>query len=78
MQRHDNRSEHWFITKGTATVYTLDSSTDVELLGEYSKFDNLHINKLDWHQLANESESPLKIIEIQYGESCSEEDIERK
>ena len=78
MQRHDNRSEHWFITKGTATVYTLDSSTDVELLGEYNKFDNLHINKLDSHQLANESESPLKIIEIQYGESCSEEDIERK
>ena len=78
MQRHDNRSEHWFISKGTAMVYTLNSSTDVELKGEYVKFDNLHISRGEWHQLANESESPLKILEIQYGESCSEEDIERK
>ena len=29
------------------------------LRGEYVKFDNLHIAKGEWHQLANESESPL-------------------
>ena len=77
MQIHENRSEHWFISKGTAMVYTLNSGTDVELRGEYVKFDNLHIAKGEWHQLSNESESPLRIVEIQYGESCSEDDIQR-
>ena len=78
MQRHFNRSEHWFITKGIATVYTIDGSTDLELLGEYKMFDNLHIDKGEWHQLANEQDTPLKIIEIQYGTECSEDDIDRK
>ena len=79
MQRHQNRAEHWFITKGVATVYTINgSTTDYELLGEYKMFDNLHIDKNEWHMLANEEHTPLKIIEIQYGTDCSEDDIERK
>jgi mannose-6-phosphate isomerase-like protein (cupin superfamily) len=28
--------------------------------------------------LANEGNVPLKVVEIQYGENCIEEDIERK
>ena len=28
--------------------------------------------------LANETNKPLKVVEIQYGENCVEEDIERK
>ena len=78
MQRHENRSEHWFIVSGVATVYTLDSSSDIELNGEYKKFDRLHIERGEWHQLCNEEHVPLKIIEIQYGTSCIEDDIERK
>jgi mannose-6-phosphate isomerase-like protein (cupin superfamily) len=49
----------------------------MSVLGEYKMFDNLHIERNEWHQLANEGESPLKIVEIQYGESCIEDDIER-
>jgi mannose-6-phosphate isomerase-like protein (cupin superfamily) len=30
-----------------------------------------------WHQLANESDKPCKVIEIQYGKDCLEDDIER-
>ena len=79
MQKHENRSEHWFITKGVATVYTIGSgNTDVELMGEYKMFDNLHIPKGEWHQLTNEEHVPLKILEIQYGSDCSEDDIHRK
>ena len=79
MQRHMNRAEHWFITKGVATVYTINKrTTDYELLGEYNIFDTLHIEKGEWHMLKNETESPLRIVEIQYGESCTEDDIERK
>lgn len=78
MQRHRDRAEHWFVSEGIATVYTINRSTDAELLGEFKKFDHIHIRKTEWHQLCNETEQPLKIIEIQYGEQCVEEDIERR
>jgi D-beta-D-heptose 7-phosphate kinase/D-beta-D-heptose 1-phosphate adenosyltransferase len=77
MQKHQQRAEHWFVAEGIATVYTINVSTDIELLGTYNKFQHIHINKTQWHQLCNESDQPLKMIEIQYGENCIEEDIER-
>ena len=78
MQRHQDRSEHWFVAEGTATVYTIDKSTDVELLGTYSKHQYLHVSRTQWHQLCNETDHPLRVIEIQYGDRCDEEDIERQ
>jgi mannose-6-phosphate isomerase-like protein (cupin superfamily) len=78
MQRHEERSEHWFIAEGTAEVYTVNKSTDYELVGVFHKHQSLHITKSQWHQLCNPSNQPLKIIEIQYGNNCIEEDIERK
>jgi len=78
MQRHNDRLELWFVAQGTATVYTINSSSDEELDGVYKKFQNIHIASNQWHRLANETDEPLKIIEIQYGEECIEEDIERK
>ena len=78
MQRHQDRAEHWFVAEGTATVYTIDQSTDVDLLGEYTQHQHIHINRTEWHKLCNETDQPLRVIEIQYGNSCIEEDIERK
>ncbi len=78
MQRHQERAEHWFIAEGTAEVYTINKSTDQELLGVFHKHQSLHIKKTEWHQLCNPGNKPLKIIEIQYGTDCKEEDIERK
>lgn len=78
MQQHKDRAEHWFVADGTATVYTLDVSTDVELRGVFTKFKSLHIDKQECHQLCNETDAPLKIIEIQYGDNCIEDDIIRK
>jgi mannose-6-phosphate isomerase-like protein (cupin superfamily) len=78
MQRHKSRAEHWFVSEGTAHVYTVNKSTDVELINVFNKFDHIHIQKMQWHQLCNESRDPLKIVEIQYGDECIEEDIERK
>jgi len=56
----------------------MNCSTDMELTGVYKKHKIIYIPENDWHQLANESAEPLKIIEIQYGENCVEEDIERR
>ena len=78
MPRHKHRAEHWFVSEGEASVYTLDSSTDMELLGKYTTHQSLHIAEKQWHMLANETDKPLKVVEIQYGANCVEEDIERK
>ena len=78
MQRHQDRAEHWFVAEGTATVYTIDQSSDMDLLGEYTQHQHIHINRTQWHKLCNETNQPLRVIEIQYGENCVEEDIERK
>jgi cytidyltransferase-like protein len=79
MQRHKERSEHWFVAEGTATVYTINTrSTDVETLGTYNQHESLHIPVGTWHQLANEHDVDLKLVEIQYGTNCVEEDIERR
>ena len=78
MQRHEGRAEFWLVSSGTATVYTLNRSTDSELNGVYTRHKFLHIAPNEWHQLINEEASPLKVVEIQYGERCEEEDIERK
>lgn len=77
MQRHQERAEFWLVSEGTATVYTINASTDAELNGVYHRHDFLHISPQEWHQLINEQPTPLKIVEIQYGDRCEEEDIER-
>lgn len=78
MQRHQGRAEFWLVAEGEATVYTLDRSTDPDLRGRYGRHEYIHIDTNEWHQLINEDPSPLKIVEIQYGERCEETDIERR
>jgi len=79
MQKHFKRAEHWFIVEGVATVYTVSKDTELyEKRGIYKKHESLHIDLEQWHQLANEQDINLKIVEIQYGTNCIEEDIIRK
>lgn len=78
MQRHSNRAEHWFVSEGTATVYTINQKSDAELLGVFKQHQHIHIDQQEWHQLCNETQQPLRVIEIQYGLRCDEQDIERQ
>ena len=78
MQRHDQRAEFWFVAEGEAAIYTLDHSSDHELVGHFGVHEHIWIAKNQWHMLCNETDQPIKLIEIQYGENCVEEDIERK
>jgi cytidyltransferase-like protein len=79
MQRHRNRNEFWFVAEGVADVWTVDPiTTDFEFQGNYIKNQSLYIAENQWHQLQNNTDKPLKIIEIQYGTNCIEEDIERR
>ena len=78
MQRHKHRFEHWFVTEGPATINTLDEDENVVMKKFVMKNMQTYIDKEEWHQLVNKSNTPLKVIEIQFGENCVEEDIERK
>ena len=78
MQRHNLRAEYWIVSEGQAAVNRA-TPLDFELApAMLDKHDQLHIAVQEWHQLTNPYEHPLKIVEIQYGEQCIEEDIERK
>ena len=78
MQRHQFRNEHWFVTEGTAVVNTLDEDGNVKMRNFVMQNMQIYISRNEWHQLVNEKDTPLKVIEIQFGEKCIEEDIERK
>lgn len=72
MQRHANRTELWFIASGEASLNWEYGSERIK------KFKQETILPGEWHQLQNDTPLPLRVIEIQYGTHCSEEDIERK
>jgi cytidyltransferase-like protein len=78
MQRHWLRSEYWIVQEGTAIVNSQTSSGYALPPKTLNKYNEHHVPILEWHQLTNPYDVPLKIVEIQYGERCVEEDIERK
>lgn len=78
MQRHFKRAEYWIVSEGSAVVNSqLDSgyATPSVTLQTHQEY---RVPVRAWHQLTNPFDRPVKIIEIQYGEACVEEDIERK
>ncbi len=79
MQRHKHRRELWFVSEGDASVYTIGSaSSDLELMTQKTTHDSCYIAEHQWHMLSNETDQPLRIIEIQYGDDVIESDIERR
>lgn len=74
MQYHDFRSEYWIVSEGTATLKKEGSDQVITL----NKHENTTIDRKEWHQLCNETTDPLRVVEIQYGDMCIEEDITRK
>jgi D-beta-D-heptose 7-phosphate kinase/D-beta-D-heptose 1-phosphate adenosyltransferase len=78
MQRHQDRSEHWYILKGTCLVNTINISSDFDELGRYKENQSFTIHKRQWHQGCNETKEPCHILEVQYGDRCVEDDIERR
>lgn len=77
MQKHEYRSEFWFVAEGYATVHTLENNNE-KLIGVFGEHEDIWIPKEKWHRLSNETNTPLRLIELQYGEECTELDILRK
>jgi cytidyltransferase-like protein len=78
MQRHKLRSEYWFVSEGRAQVAGELASGYALPVVNLEQHDSHDVDKGTWHQLINPYNEPVKIIEIQYGEQCVEQDIERK
>jgi cytidyltransferase-like protein len=78
MQKHFKRNEYWLVTEGKCDVNSiLDTgySLPTKTLDEHKSY---HIPVGYWHQLSNPYSEPCRIVEIQYGELCVEEDIQRQ
>lgn len=71
LQRHQHRSERWIVVEGVASV-TRDNEHLTVRAGE-----SVMIPRESIHRLANNGSEFLLVIEIQYGDYLSEEDIER-
>lgn len=76
LQRHRFRSEHWIVTEGTATIWH-GIDTEYMTKKQLAKHQEIDIPVGYWHQLCNETDQPLKIVEIQHGINCIEDDIQR-
>ena len=71
LQSHKHRSEHWLVASGVATV---------ECNGEknyLNQFESISIPQGAKHRLSNENKALLKVVEVQFGEILSEDDITR-
>lgn len=78
MQRHFNRHEFWHVTEGKAILEMSMSSGYALPTMDLVKHSQVQIPQGDWHKLSNPYDTPCRIVEIQYGTECIEEDIERK
>jgi cytidyltransferase-like protein len=78
MQYHKRRNEFWLVSEGRGHVYTLKLGPDPVFVDELRPHEHFWVDQGLWHQLRNPTDQPLKIVEIQYGEACEEEDIERR
>jgi len=79
MQRHWDRWEFWFIAEGRCCVETeWEDSPELNRTYELDTFYHHWISKESWHRLYNPYNRPCKIVEIQYGVVCEEDDIERR
>jgi cytidyltransferase-like protein len=76
-QKHFKRHEIWMVSKGSCIVnYSKEGPQDKKNI-QLNKFDHYLVPLGEWHQITNPFSETCHLIEIQYGEECVEDDIER-
>lgn len=71
LQKHLHRAEHWVVVQGVARVIV---GEQVQTLGRGGHID-IALGQV--HRLANPTNEPLEIIEVQFGDYLGEDDIVR-
>jgi|MDSZ01.1.fsa_nt_gb D-beta-D-heptose 7-phosphate kinase/D-beta-D-heptose 1-phosphate adenosyltransferase len=67
-QYHNKRNEMWYVMKGKCVVNNVERNEHDE---------GFVFKKGEWHKAENPFKEPCHILECQYGEECSEDDIVR-
>ena len=76
-QKHFKRSEIWMVSRGSCIVNYSKGNPDEKENIQLNKFDHYLVPLGEWHQITNPFKETCHLIEIQYGEACIEDDIER-
>ena len=76
-QKHFKRSEIWMVSKGSCIVNYSKKDPNSKKSIQLNTFDHYLVPVGDWHQITNPFNQTCHLIEIQYGEECVEDDIER-
>ncbi len=71
LQRHRHRSEHWTVVRGVADVRIGETERQVRAN------ESIYVPAGELHRLANNTDQPLELIEVQCGDYLGEDDIER-
>ncbi len=71
LQKHQHRSEHWLVVRGSAHVTVGEREFELGV-GQHT---DIAVGQL--HRLANRSAHPVEIVEVQLGERIEESDIVR-
>lgn len=71
LQCHENRSEHWAVVRGTATIVNGEKKYNV------STSESTYVEAGTKHMLQNNTKEDLMIIEIQIGYNLTKDDIAR-
>ena len=78
LQSHERRSEHWTVVSWVATVDIRDPDfKDVEQIRMLRQNEGCYIPSKHLHRLANTSNDPLVIVEVQCWDYTGEDDIVR-
>jgi len=76
-QKHFKRSEHWYVLHGKINLTTerngIKNKKTISALTQ-----GYIIGQEVWHLASNPYNTPAHVLEVQYGEACVEEDIERR
>lgn len=76
-QKHFKRHEIWMVSKGSCIVNYSENDPNNKKSIQLNKFDHYLVPLGEWHQITNPFKEACHLIEIQYGEECVEDDIER-
>ena len=75
-QKHLYRNEFWYILEGDIMI-ELEFADQKEAI-YLTTHDTYTIPSDCWHKTTNIGKKPAHILEVQYGDKCEEEDIQRK
>ena len=78
MQKHHCRNEYWLVSEGACHYHGMLENGYALPTKILEKHNNAYALVGYWHQLVNPYDVPCRIVEIQYGTDCVEDDIKRQ